>query len=281
MSEQSISVRGIDIHVEIHGATHLPTIVLLHGFTGSTATWHKVSKQLEGVARTVAIDLTGHGKTSAPLEKTRYSMEQQVKDLEYLFEYLGLESFVLLGYSMGGRIALAYTVLYPSRVSSLILESASPGLRLEEDRAVRRKADQRLAEKLMTDGLSAFIDYWEDIALFQSQKRLAHDVRQSIRQERLRQRAIGLSNSLRGIGTGSQPSYWSSLTKVRVPVMLITGELDSKFIDISREMQVHFPNVRHETIPHAGHAIHVEKPDVFATMIEKHILHVKNGGESV
>lgn len=281
MREQFIPIRGIDIHVAIHGEEYLPTVVLLHGFTGSTATWNEVSKRLTGVVRTVAIDLTGHGKTTAPVEPDRYEMDQQVKDLEALFDYLGLRSFVLVGYSMGGRIALAYTILYPNRVSSLILESASPGLRLENERMERRQADHQLAEKLEKDGLPAFVGFWENIPLFHTQKRLSATVRQTIRQERLGQRASGLANSLRGIGTGSQPSYWPGLSSIQIPVQLLTGELDTKFINISREMENHLPNVRHETIPNAGHAIHVEKPYVFATMIEKHILHEKKGGGSV
>nr|WP_255726763.1 2-succinyl-6-hydroxy-2,4-cyclohexadiene-1-carboxylate synthase [Sporosarcina sp. ACRSM] len=281
MREQSIPTRGIDIQVAIHGEEHLPTVVLLHGFTGSTATWTEVSKRLTGVARTVAIDLTGHGKTTAPVESDRYEMDQQVKDLEALFDHLGLRSFVLVGYSMGGRIALAYTILYPDRVSSLILESASPGLRSENERVERCQADHQLAEKLETDGLPAFVDFWENIPLFHSQKRLSDEVRQTIRQERLGQRATGLANSLRGIGTGSQPSYWSRLGTVHMPVLLLTGEYDTKFINISREMGEHFPTVRHETIPDAGHAIHVEKPDVFATMISEHLLQTKNGGGAV
>ncbi len=276
MSEKIVYVRGVDIHVTMNGDESLPTVVFLHGFTGSTATWCETSRLLEGKFHRVAIDLTGHGKTTVPAEVDRYSMEQQVEDLEELFKRLSLNQFILVGYSMGGRVALSYTVNYPDRVLSLILESASPGLKTEAERAERKAADSQLADRILTDGLPAFIDFWESIPLFSSQKLLLEEKKQAVRQERLSHHENGLANSLRGIGTGSQPAYWQQLSGLNLPVLLITGELDKKFGNIAREMMHYFSNCRHETIEHVGHAIHVEKPDVFATMVEEHISKLKN-----
>jgi 2-succinyl-6-hydroxy-2,4-cyclohexadiene-1-carboxylate synthase len=281
MSEKTVHVRGIELSVEINGEEHLPTIVFLHGFTGSTSSWREVTGYLRGNYRTIAVDLTGHGKSSIPEDVGRYSMNQQVQDLEQLFTALSLERFILVGYSMGGRVALAYTVRHSMRVSSLILESSSPGLKTKDERANRKAADNRLAERILTDGLAAFIDFWETIPLFASQTTLSDKKQLAVRNERLNQSETGLANSLRGIGTGSQPSYWESLGAINLPVLLITGELDTKFVNISREMESNFPNVRHETIEHAGHAIHVEKPATFATMIEEHISELKNRGGSL
>ncbi len=272
MCEKVVHVRGIDIHVAMKGDDSLPTIVLLHGFTGSTATWQEVSELFNGQFRTVAIDLTGHGKTAVPEDVARYSMEQQVEDLEAIFDKLSLERFTLLGYSMGGRVALAYAVQYPRRVSSLVLESSSPGLKTIEERAARKAADNRLADRIVADGLPAFVDFWESIPLFASQRALPEEKKRAVRTERLLQREMGLANSLRGMGTGSQPSYWQQLHALNLAVLLITGELDTKFENIAREMMGYFSNARHETIVHVGHAIHVENPAVFATMVEEHIL---------
>lgn len=278
MCEKFVDVRGIDIHVAMNGDDSLPTIVLLHGFTGSTATWQEVIELFKGRYRTVVIDLTGHGRTAAPKETARYAMEQQVEDLEVLFDMLSLDQFTLVGYSMGGRVALAFTVKYPKRVTSLILESSSPGLKTVEERTERKVADSRLADRILKDGLSSFVDFWESVPLFDSQRMLSEDKRRAVRDERLSQRETGLANSLRGIGTGSQPSYWQRLHALTVAVLLITGELDTKFVNIAREMIYKFPNARHETIVNVGHAIHVENPAVFATMVEEHILKGVNKG---
>lgn len=276
MCERVVHVRGIDIYVAMKGDNSLPTIVLLHGFTGSTATWQEVSELFKGQFRTVAIDLTGHGKTAVPEDIARYSMEQQVEDLEALFDTLSLEQFTLLGYSMGGRVALVYAVQYPKRVSSLILESSSPGLKTAEERANRKAADGRLADKIVADGLPAFVDFWESIPLFDSQRVLSEEKKLVVRTERLHQCEMGLANSLRGIGTGSQPSYWQQLHALNLAVLLITGELDTKFENIAREMMGYFSNARHETIIHVGHAIHVENPAIFATMVKEHIVELEN-----
>lgn len=106
--------------------------MFLHGFTGSSATWDEVIGVLKGQFRMIAVDLTGHGKTSIPKEVRRFQMAEQLADLEALFTELTIMNFTLVGYSMGGRIALAYTKEYPKRVKTLILESASPGLKLSK-----------------------------------------------------------------------------------------------------------------------------------------------------
>jgi len=281
MNEKTIRIRGINMHVEIQGEENLPAIVFLHGFTGSTASWREITKLLKNNYETIAVDLTGHGKSTIPDDFDRYSMDQQVEDLEALFTELSLDQFILVGYSMGGRVALAYTVRYSKRVSTLILESSSPGLKTAEEREERQMADRRLAERILTGGLPAFVDFWGNIPLFASQKSLSEEKQLAVRNERLSQSEIGLANSLYGIGTGSQASYWDSLGTVNLPVLLVTGDLDTKFVIISREMQRKFPNVRHETIGHTGHAIHVEKPATFATMIEEHISELKNRGGSL
>lgn len=275
MIENLLNVRETNIYVKINGDNSLPVLVFLHGFTGSVETWSEVVRIFDGKFKIIRIDLTGHGKSAIPKDDQRYTMEEQVEDLEAVFNKLGLTEFILIGYSMGGRIALAYTLKYSLRVVSLILESASPGLKTKQERLERRQADKALAERLTTGGMLKFVNFWEEIPLFKSQKSLPTEKQLAIRYERLGQSTIGLSNSLIGIGTGSQPSYWETLQKIQIPVLLITGEIDKKFVHIAREMEKTFPFVKHTTIMSAGHAIHVEKPTLFATMIEEHITELK------
>nr|WP_243835785.1 2-succinyl-6-hydroxy-2,4-cyclohexadiene-1-carboxylate synthase [Sporosarcina pasteurii] len=269
--EQNIMVRGQQMHVKMTGADTLPIIIFLHGFTGTSSTWIEVMESLEGSFKMIAIDLTGHGKTDAPAEPNRYAMEEQVEDLAALFSTLNLKAFSLVGYSMGGRIALAYTEKYPEHVHTLILESASPGLKTEQERQARREADLKLARRIKKQGIEQFVSFWENIPLFESQKQMSIECQQKVRMERLSQRELGLSNSLIGIGTGNQPSFWEKLRTLRLPVLLITGEIDNKFVNIAREMNVLIPKAIHRTVKNAGHAIHVEKPTLFATMVGEHV----------
>ncbi len=271
MNEKKLLIRGHEINVHSSGEDDLPVIVFLHGFTGAVSTWINVMDHLAGRFKMIAIDLTGHGKTSIPDENNRYSMEEQLKDLEALFEALNLTNFILVGYSMGGRIALGYTINNPKRVRTLILESASPGLKTKEEREVRRNTDELLAKRIETEGIQHFVEFWENIPLFESQKKMSFAKRQKVRDERLSQDTIGLANSLRGIGTGSQPSYWEALQEVKIPVLLLTGEIDEKFVGISREMNEIFPEATTQTVKNVGHAIHVENPTLFATIVEEHV----------
>ncbi|MGE7912599.1 2-succinyl-6-hydroxy-2,4-cyclohexadiene-1-carboxylate synthase [Lysinibacillus xylanilyticus] len=265
-----LMIRGLETYVEIWNEEAEQTLVALHGFTGSTATWVNLAKALPSV-RVIAIDLIGHGQTAIPQQISRFSMQAQIQDLEEVFCQLQLKKFTLLGYSMGGRIALSYAISYPERIEKLILESASPGLRTSKERSERCERDNTLAEKIISNGLLSFVNAWENIPLFESQKNLPYSVQEAIRLERLSQKEEGLAGSLRGIGTGSQPSNWMSLEKLEYPVLLITGSLDEKFCKIALEMKALIKNAKHSTVNDAGHAIHVENPAEFATIVEEYL----------
>ncbi|AVK85758.1 2-succinyl-6-hydroxy-2,4-cyclohexadiene-1-carboxylate synthase [Lysinibacillus sp. B2A1] len=265
-----LMIRGLETHVEIWNERAQQTLVALHGFTGSTATWRNLAKALPHI-RVISIDCIGHGQTAIPKEASRFSMDEQIQDLEEVISQLQLEKFTLLGYSMGGRIALSYAITYPERIERLILESASPGLRTSQERSERCVRDNELAEKIIHNGLQSFVNAWENIPLFKSQKCLPDNVRQTIRTERLSQKVEGLAGSLRGIGTGTQPSNWMSLAELEIPVLLVTGSLDEKFCKIALEMKALLKNVKHKTVNNAGHAIHVENPAEFATIIEEYL----------
>lgn len=243
-------------------------IVLLHGFTGSTSTWSHFIKVNRKTYQLITIDLPGHGKTTMKKPRT---MEQCCMDLQRLLLHLSLPSFHLVGYSMGGRTALAFSLHCADMVKSLTLESASPGLKTLDEREKRIKQDEKLARKLEREGLDSFIDYWETIPLFTSQQRLPNAVKQAIRNERLAQSEQGLAASLRFMGTGKQSSYWHKLHLFQRPVLLLVGEKDSKFIRINEEMNELFPNSELTVVKEVGHAIHVEQPAIFGKLVMEFI----------
>ena len=254
---------------EVHGEG-IP-VVLLHGFTGSTETWNHVLHFMKGI-KVISIDLPGHGKTK--LENPRL-MEECCKDLNHIFETLELDSFHLLGYSMGGRTALSYACLYPQRLQSLILESASPGLS-EAERIGRVENDKWLANKLEKEGIRSFVDFWENIPLFSTQKKLSDSVKEEIRKERLGQDVIGLATSLRYMGTGKQPSWWNDLLAISMPVLLLTGEKDEKFVQINKKMQKLIVSCKLKVCEDVGHAIHVENPEIFGKLVTEFVKEVHN-----
>ena len=260
-----LTVNGLNYNVVIRGSG-IP-LVMLHGFTGSGTNWQAAADELSLTYTVITIDLPGHGRSDAPADPARYRMEAVAADLALLFERLAACPVNLLGYSMGGRLALYMARHYPELIRSLVLESASPGLADPRARDERRASDDALARRIEQDGLPAFVDYWESIPLFASQQRLPEATRQQLRAQRLTSNPVGLANSLRGMGTGQQPSLWEDLALVRQPVLLLAGELDAKFVNIARAMGERLPRAQVQIMPGAGHTIHLETPEVYLMQV--------------
>jgi 2-succinyl-6-hydroxy-2,4-cyclohexadiene-1-carboxylate synthase len=247
-------------------STH--TLILLHGFTGSAESWSSLLDTFVDMdLQIIALDMLGHGRSSAPADPARYSIEHCRADILAALQLLGVapEQAILLGYSMGGRVAL-YTAL-ASSFRALILESASPGLLDSGERIQRQQSDNALANRIEREGIPAFIDYWQDIPLFASQQNVPSDRRSAQRAQRLHNTRIGLANSLRGLGTGVQPALHSHLRELSLPVLLIAGALDSKFCAIAYQMADQIPKAQLAIVPNAGHTVHLEQPERFVALL--------------
>ncbi|MGW8265600.1 MAG: 2-succinyl-6-hydroxy-2,4-cyclohexadiene-1-carboxylate synthase [Longimicrobiales bacterium] len=247
------------LHVRVQGAGE--PLLLLHGFTGSIEAWgEEVLRGLAQANRVVAVDLLGHGASDTSFDPERYHMEEILRDLGQVLDALAIEDARWLGYSMGGRIAVAAAVMKPARVSSLILESASPGLAGENERRARRRADEALAEGILRGGMEAFVDHWMGLPLFATQGKLPPAIREANRERRLKNDPDALAACLRGLGTGAQPSFWDHLPEIRVPTLLLAGEEDQKFSGLARHMATLIPSAELRLIPKSGHSIHLENP---------------------
>ncbi|NJD17776.1 MAG: 2-succinyl-6-hydroxy-2,4-cyclohexadiene-1-carboxylate synthase [Gemmatimonadetes bacterium] len=237
-------------------------LILLHGFTGSSRAWGPavIDALASAAGPPVLLDLPGHGRHAGDVAPWRFTFEAVEAEITALARG---EAVDLVGYSMGGRFALAYAARNPERVGRLVLESASPGLETEEERAERRTADSALARLLETEGIEAFVDRWEALELFDSQHALPGEVRAAHRALRLRNDPRSLAASLRGLGTGDLPSYWGSLPQLRVPVLVLVGALDRKFATTGARMAQLLPDARLVEIAGAGHAVHLERPEAW------------------
>jgi 2-succinyl-6-hydroxy-2,4-cyclohexadiene-1-carboxylate synthase len=262
-----LAVRDVVYNFEVAAMGAERPLLLLHGFTGSSQNWEPLLPYLTPHREVVAVDLLGHGRTPAPPRANRYSVELIAADIIDLLDQLAIEQTDLLGYSMGGRLALYLAVQAPQRVRSLILESASPGLKSKDEQLARRQQDNALAERIEKEGLEAFVDYWESLPLWASQSGLPAETRETLRQQRLQNDPMGLAYSLRGLGTGAQASQWGRLHRLPMPVLLLAGELDEKFVAINQEMAALIPGAQLEIVPGAGHAIHLERPSHYAASV--------------
>jgi 2-succinyl-6-hydroxy-2,4-cyclohexadiene-1-carboxylate synthase len=265
-----MKIRGIHYQVNVHSKGEEP-LVLLHGFTGASSNWKHIVNELSAF-KIILIDIIGHGQTDSPQDPSRYRIEEVVEDLVCILDKLTIEKANILGYSMGGRLALSLAAIYPKRVKKLVLESSSPGLELVDEREKRKYADEKLAYEIVKEGIVQFVEKWENIPLFATQKRLPIQQQHEIRQQRLRNSSLGLANSLIGMGTGAQPSWWNVLPNIKVPVLILCGELDKKFCDIAKSMHQHLSNSVVNEINDAGHAIHVEQTRIFGKIVNEFLI---------
>jgi 2-succinyl-6-hydroxy-2,4-cyclohexadiene-1-carboxylate synthase len=254
---------GLQLHVARSGDG--PPLVLLHGFTGSTETWAPVRVPLGAVCTTFAIDLPGHGRSSAPNDAARYALGRFADDLARVLDMLATERVALLGYSMGGRAALRFALRHPDRVAALVLESTSPGIPDPAQRAERLTADLELADAIERDGIAAFVERWERLPLWESQGALPPATRALLRTQREANHPFGLANSLRGAGAGAEKPVLERLSEIHAPTLLIAGALDGPYVALGRVVQRALPGARMTIVPDAGHAVHLERPAAFAS----------------
>ncbi|WP_235863994.1 2-succinyl-6-hydroxy-2,4-cyclohexadiene-1-carboxylate synthase [Sutcliffiella halmapala] len=265
-----MEVNGVSYYVRTCGDGP-KKVLLLHGFTGIGENFHDAISMFEdyGNFTFIFLDFLGHGKSSIPSSSIRYSMEHTIRDVKTILDKLMIKKLSIIGYSMGGRVGLSFAAAYPEYMEKLVLESASPGIKLTNEQQERVKADTLLAERIRHEGVQAFVDYWSAIPLFETQRYLPKEKQQMIYEQRMKNSPIGLVNSLLGLGTGAQPSNWDRLKTLEAKTLLLAGELDEKFVQIAQEMTKHMKNAEFVKISGAGHAIHVEQPRKFGKIVSE------------
>ncbi len=245
-------------------------VVLLHGFAGDHREWSGLAPLLEKSARILAVDLPGHGRATGKEHLLRCTMERACEAFEQSLADVGVGRAVLVGYSLGGRLALYAALERGDRIGALVLESASPGLRDYGERRRRRVRDQRLAVSIEREGIEAFARRWSREPVIAAYERLLGEEE---RMRRLRMRLdcspAGLAASLRGMGAGRQPWLGERLSELRMPVFLITGSLDEKFCGIARTMAGAIRGSTWEAVEGAAHNVHATHPAEVARIVER------------
>lgn len=245
----------------------IPEILVLHGFTGAAESMEGVARRLSDRARIARLDLVGHGESDAPLELAPYAMEACATQIAEAAIALGFDRPYLLGYSMGGRAALASALARPQAFAGLVLVGATAGIADPKARTERIAADRALAESIEQGGLERFVEAWMAQPLFASQARLGREALARARRQRLANRPTALANSLRGMGAGAQAPLHERLGRYAGRVLLVVGEEDLKFRAIAKDLAQALPDARIEVIEGAGHAAHLEAPDRFAAVV--------------
>lgn len=272
-----ITAGGVELAVGEQGpATGVPVMVL-HGFTGSARAMDPLTERLAAAlpGRIVCPDLIGHGNSEAPEDLDLYRVEAMAGQVAALADAVGWDTFHLVGYSMGGRVALTLGCAEPQRLRSLCLIGATAGIADPEQRRQRVQADDARAQRILDD-FGAFVDEWMANPLFAGQTALGDTHMRTGRDQRLASNPAGLARSLQAGGTGSMTPLHDRLGGCEVPTLALAGAHDTKFGVIAEQLVAALPDCAAASIIGAGHAAHLERPDAAASEIAAFIAGVES-----
>ena len=254
------------------------SVVLLHGFAGTHRAFDGVVAALERQRyRPHALDLPGHGLDSRVRGATTAAGAHRAvnapndhptittaRTVEQVLEHSPPARLALCGYSMGGRLALHLALAQPHRVARLVLVSTSAGIDEEAARRERARSDERLARQLEEGSFERFIARWRAQPLFAGEP---PHVRALALDDHRRNRARALAGALRALGPGAMAPVWHRLHELQMPVQLLAGERDPRYVEIGERMAALLPAARLTIVP-GGHALLLENPRAVARAIE-------------
>jgi len=246
-------------------------LLLLHGFLGCKEDWETLEKAIGPDQSYLTTDLPGHAETAGiALAPESYRMEKCAKLVIDTINHVGLSSCHLLGYSMGGRLALFLALHYPDRFRSLMIESATAGIRNETERTERRARDAKLAQTIRDRNLADFLEFWYSQPLFATLDPQSQSYK-LMYERRLGSDREGLALSLEQMGTGAQPDLWDHLNELKIPALFMAGARDWKFQRLAAEMANLCPGGEVAILAEAGHNVHFEKPEEFGQTVSAFI----------
>ena len=237
-----------------HGsALNQHRVAFVHGFTQTRESWTPIIHRLPKEFHYISIDAPGHGES--PL--TTGDLEQTASEL---IDTVG--STVWCGYSMGARMCLFAALAYPSNVKGLVLISGTAGIEDDTERLQRQESDRQLARHIVDVGVDMFVDEWLAQPMFSNLP-----VDEADRTVRKSNTSRGLANNLLTTGVGSQRPVWDRLAEIRIPVLIIAGALDTKFMNIAERLHRELVHSQLEIVSEAGHTVHYEQPQIVADLI--------------
>jgi len=242
--------------------TDPPALVLLHGFAGGPESFEGLRARLPPGRPSYAPALPGHAGEPPPTDGFEAAADSLVARTSRLSD----GPAHLVGYSMGGRLALGIAVRRPASVARLTLIGVHHGLGDDDARRQRVEEDSAWV-RLIEEDMERFVRAWEERPLFSTQRRLDERRLSAQRATRLRHEPRSLAQALRVLGLGNMPDYSLTLASIGAPVDLVVGEQDQKFRAIAERMARRLPRSRLLVVPTCGHNVVLERPEALAAII--------------
>ena len=257
-----------------YGSTSAPALVLLHGFLGSAADWSALITRLKDDYFLIVIDLPGHGASQWQEQDDQGSqyfchrLEQTLQAVASDHKLLPSFGFSVLGYSLGGRLAMACASAFADRIERLFLEGAHPGLLCEQARQERHHSDLHWARRFAGEPLPQVLHDWYQQPVFA-------DLNQRQIEALIAQRS-GVNGSLlakamMAFSLSRQPDYRPALVRLRVeqqcPIHYVHGIRDHKFARVGQQLLAESAVDTVDSISQCGHNVHRQQPEAMAQLL--------------
>lgn len=241
----------------IAGDQAQPWLVFLHGFSGDHHEWQAVGEALSAYPR-LWLDLPGHGG-SARLSVASFAELDAL--LHATLAGYNIQNYWLVGYSLGGRVAMYHACQHPVGLCGVVVEGGHPGLNDESSRRERLASDRHWAQRFRQQPLEGVFDAWYRQPVFAS---LSEPQRAALVALRSQNNGTTLAAMLEATSLAKQPDLRAVLQGLSIPVHYLYGENDSKFRALATQVTRHC-----HAIPAAGHNAHRENPAAVAAALAR------------
>ena len=229
-----------------------PLVAFLPGFAQRADAWAPVAEQV------------GQKYRSLPIDFSTWTFDGRLREIAERVD----DGDVVVGYSMGGRLALKAALRRPPKFGGLVLVGTSAGIEDDDARADRRASDEELADWIERHTIEEFAERWEAQPVFASQP---PELVRAQRPGRLAHEPAQLARLLRSAGQGMFEPVWHELELIDCPVLAVAGELDTRYADASYRIAERAQHGRARLIEGAGHAPQLERPDLVAAALRDFI----------
>ena len=306
----SFTYKRCSFFYQLWGNPELPPVVLLHGFMQSSTSWDSIARSLTNRFCVYVLDFIGHGLTEKSKKPARYTYEDMAASVDYFLrkvvcaqEKRGREKRVhtrrdltnhsqtkhtqtkrahVIGYSMGGRIALRLLQTSSDVLASVVLESCNLGCATEIERTEAAQRNQGWVDRIQHDGMEAFVNYWETLPMFATQKGLGWD--KLLHVSRAANDPTSMVLCLQGSGKQAMPLTEVTLEAVRaqrqmgLPMLYIYGDKDAKSAAVAATLEAE--GVLVSVIP-AGHNVHLEAPMLYLKEVVHFLANTEAGASGI
>jgi pimeloyl-ACP methyl ester carboxylesterase len=274
---RKVALRGIEMELDEEG-TGERAFVLVHGFTGSRDDFREHVPELARLGRTLLLDQRGHGGTTNSGRNEDYTLDGLVADLAAAFDALGLARADLLGHSLGGMVALRFTLAHPERVASLVLmDTSARPMPLPIPEAARSALRTLVTEQ----GVHALLPGMRQRPPEQvspSRRRTIEQMGADVFWERIQRKLeamdpVAWDALLRVLGDHEPVA--GRLGEIRCPTLVLVGAEDAPFLAPADELERGIPFAQRVTIPDAEHSPQLENPPAWAAAVRAHLARVR------